>query len=165
MWCFYWACTYLRGHWPKKVCVGISWKEKITKHLFGTLSLTSSHHGRRSSSEMRSYSDYYISAVTSITITNTPLLGLLAVGLALGPQMAQSEFREARLLPLLMLLLLLMLLMLLLLLLGGIRFQRQEQGQGEEYGLENFYWCCCPISWTWFFTSPSPLETPMENLH
>ena len=58
MWCFYWACTYLRGHWPKKVCVGISWKEKITKHLFGTLSLTSSHHGRRSSSEMRIYSDH-----------------------------------------------------------------------------------------------------------
>ena len=54
-------------------------------------------------------------------MTNPPLLGLLAVGLALEPQMAQSEFKEARLLPRLMLLLLilLMLLLLLLLLLGG----------------------------------------------
>ena len=53
----------------------------------------------------------------STIISITPLLGLLAVGLALGPQMAQSEWREARLLPRLMLLLLLLMLLMLLLLL------------------------------------------------
>ena len=31
---------------------------------------------------------------------DSPLLGLLAVGLALGPQIAQSVLREAKLLPL-----------------------------------------------------------------
>ena len=47
----------------------------------------------------------------------SPLLGLLAVGRALGPQMAQSEWREAMLLPRLMVLL--PLLMLLTLRLGS----------------------------------------------